>query len=99
MAMPRQAQTSLYRCYDKRGILLYVGISATALSRMQRHLYRGGWSLSARSVTIEPFRNRAAAQRAELRAIAYEHPKFNLPSARWKRPDGKLRANKRNGSN
>lgn len=78
------ARYDLYRCYDKNGNLLYVGISRTALVRMNHHLYRGGWTALAKTITIEKIRNAVAARKAELRAIAYERPRFNLPSARWK---------------
>lgn len=71
-------RTALYRFFDERGTLLYVGISASAFKRMASHNRRARWFGKARSVTIEWFRNREEALWAEAKAIFYEYPRYNL---------------------
>ena len=70
--------TSLYRAFDADGVLLYVGISSSALRRLGQHA--GGpaaWWDRATRVEIEHFPTRTEASDAEQRAIADEAPLFN----------------------
>lgn len=68
--------TALYRHYDKHGALLYVGISLSAVMRLQQH-QASDWSKRIANVTIEHFGSRAEAEHAETLAIQTEGPIFN----------------------
>jgi hypothetical protein len=57
-------------------VLLYVGISLSAVARLAGHR-SGGWSDRIARVEIEAFPTREAALRAESAAIAAEKPVFN----------------------
>lgn len=63
----------LYRHYNSKDELLYVGVAADAMSRLRRHPFSGDVAYSK----IEVFRSKDAALRAETKAIKTEQPKFN----------------------
>jgi predicted GIY-YIG superfamily endonuclease len=67
----------LYRHFDKDGILLYVGISLSAIHRLSQHRTSSSWVASIESVRIEKFETRKDAVDAEKSAIISEHPKHN----------------------
>ena len=68
----------LYRHYDKRGDLLYVGISINVFSRLGSHLRKSHWSRSIRTMTIDHYDTRKAVREAERTAIRKEKPKHNI---------------------
>lgn len=68
----------LYRHFDKRGRLLYVGISASAVQRLARHKITSEWFSAIAFVKIERFSTRAAAQQAEAAAIPKERPRYDI---------------------
>ena len=67
----------LYRHYDKDGALLYVGIAYCAFERLKYHRITARWFKQISKITIEHFRGRGAARRAERKAIETENPRFN----------------------
>jgi hypothetical protein len=69
--------TDLYRHFDKSGVLLYVGISKSALKRLMNHKESSTWASQIATVTIERFETRKLAEKAELLAIANEQPVHN----------------------
>lgn len=69
-------ETKLYRHYDAAGVLLYVGISLNAISRLNQHR-KSPWTNRIARVEISTYRNRASALRAEAWIIASELPLFN----------------------
>ncbi|MDQ6721875.1 MAG: GIY-YIG nuclease family protein [Candidatus Dormibacteraeota bacterium] len=69
--------TTLYRFYDRRGDLLYVGISLGFLIRWGQHRDKEWWHQIARS-TLQHFPSRELALAAESLAIRDEHPRFNI---------------------
>lgn len=73
----RQEPTTLYRFFDERHRLLYVGISANAYARIAMHSKVQPWWQRVRQATMEHFPDRPAARHAELVAIQTEHPIFN----------------------
>lgn len=73
-----QSMTYLYRHFDGSGALLYVGISLSALTRLQQHNQCSHWFADIRSITIEKFDSREAAVAAETRAIQNESPAYNI---------------------
>jgi len=75
-ASGKDQSTALYRHYDERGNLLYVGISLSALHRLQAHK-RSRWFRKIVNVTMEWFPDRESAIRAEIEAIKAERPSYN----------------------
>lgn len=67
----------LYRHFDAKGVLLYVGISFSALMRLQGHKKNSSWFSEISTVTLERFYNRQGALAAERKAIAEERPRYN----------------------
>ena len=70
--------THLYRHFNQKGVLLYVGISLSTVARLTQHRTASHWYNDIASVTVEKFESRAAALRAERCAIAKENPVHNL---------------------
>jgi hypothetical protein len=64
--------------YDELGGLLYVGISVNPLVRYGQHRLDKHWWSDVRSITIEHFPDRMAAEAAELDAIEEEKPRYNV---------------------
>ena len=81
MARGKEMSHDLYFLYDKYGELLYVGESQDAHKRILNHEKRAWGHLIFRRKVIT-FSNAATAketaQRHEMEAIKYEHPKYNL---------------------
>jgi excinuclease UvrABC nuclease subunit len=71
------AKHCLYRHYDSSGVLLYVGISLNAVLRLGQHRKGSEWFELITTITIEHFRSRRQAVKAERKAIRKERPKFN----------------------
>lgn len=75
--------TTLYRVYDSRGELLYVGISGSVLARWGQHADDKEWWPSNGSARFERFAYRELALAAERRAIREENPRFNIQGQPW----------------
>lgn len=86
--------TALYRHFDADGVLLYVGISLSAVARLAQHRDNAHWYRAIARVDIEWLPTREDAIFAERRAIFRERPLHNLavpkidvdnsPIARWR---------------
>lgn len=74
--MVQGAGTVLYRLYDERNVLLYVGITEELPKRFLRHSARLWWP-EVHTVCLEAYEGRTQALRAESRAIAVEGPLHN----------------------
>lgn len=72
----------LYRYYDARGVLLYVGITKDPIRRRRDHQSHSEWYPHAVEPLIEWFEDRKSALRAERDAIRDEAPVFNVVGAR-----------------
>ena len=70
--------TALYRHFDANGVLLYVGVSLSAVTRLSRHAASSQWAESISRVSIEWFPTRHTALMAEWVAIHDEKPMYNL---------------------
>jgi excinuclease UvrABC nuclease subunit len=70
--------TNLYRHYNTTGILLYVGISISAIKRLSEHAVQSRWFNQIAVIKIEKFETRKEAQLAEKQAIERENPLFNI---------------------
>lgn len=69
--------TTLYRHFDKDGMLLYVGISMSFLHRQVAHRRVKPWFDQIVNITLEHFPSRREALDAETLAIRKESPKYN----------------------
>lgn len=68
----------LYRHFDDKGELLYVGISLSTVTRLIGHKSFSQWFNNIALITVERFVDRKTALKAERLAIERERPKFNV---------------------
>lgn len=83
-------RTALYRHFDADGVLLYVGISLSAVQRLSQHR-KAPWFHDIDKVEVEWFDMRAAAEAAEIEAIRSEKPVFNIAYAPMPLPPNSAR--------
>lgn len=76
-----RVSTDLYRHFNDRGDLLYVGVSLHVLTRTVQHRQDSHWFEDVTRIEIERHQSEAAAKSAEERAIREERPKFNRVGA------------------
>jgi excisionase family DNA binding protein len=76
--MNNTGKTDLYRFFDAKGTLLYVGISISAFSRLCQHRKESDWYDLAVRIDIEKYKTRKDAEQAEREAIYKENPIFNV---------------------
>jgi predicted GIY-YIG superfamily endonuclease len=67
---------ALYRMYDERGRLLYVGITGDLGKRLGEHSFKR-WFPLVEDIKLEWKETRASALLAESRAIIAERPRYN----------------------
>ena len=67
----------MYRYYDAKGVLLYVGITGAGDKRRSDHALRARWWPLVHRATFAHFKTRAAALASEDAAIRREHPLYN----------------------
>lgn len=68
----------LYRHYDEKGTLLYVGISLNTIKRLAAHRTASAWFDEISRIEIERFPTRMEAMMAERAAIRNENPVYNI---------------------
>lgn len=68
----------LYRCFNRRKSLLYVGITNHPEQRIKHHQVHKTWWKYVETITLEQFSSRAELVSAEAEAIRTENPCFNL---------------------
>jgi len=68
---------ALYRWFDARDILLYIGRTGELGRRISGHIARSRWMQFAASSTVERRGTLEDVNRAEREAIETEHPIFN----------------------
>jgi hypothetical protein len=76
-ALAKTYDTALYRFYDKRHVLLYVGVSRSLPDRWNWHRCRTDWYARASLLALSFYPSRYDAFRAEAAAIRTQHPQFN----------------------
>jgi hypothetical protein len=76
-------RTAVYRFYDARDNLLYVGVAVNPKSRWYGHRDDKPWWPEVTTRTIEWFDDRRAAERAEFEAIQKERPRYNIHPTFW----------------
>ncbi len=70
--------TSVYRFFDDRDVLLYVGMTNSLSHRLAQHEAKKSWWRAVSSVTIEHYNTREQAAIAEREAIRAELPYWNI---------------------
>lgn len=77
MTMVQIRDTFVYRCFDRHGELLYVGVTSTPRARWWGHRAKSPWaSQVATCRMVGPF-DRSTALEYERDAIRHERPKHN----------------------
>lgn len=71
-------KTALYRWFNERGDLLYVGVSASLPARIKQHRHGSSFVEESSRMTIEWHNSREDALEAERVAIITESPKHNI---------------------
>lgn len=77
----------LYRCFDRDGQLLYVGITDDVERRKREHAKEKFWWPDVAKVTTMAFETREAALWAEWAVITTCHPVYNKAAVRPATPD------------
>jgi predicted GIY-YIG superfamily endonuclease len=77
-AATHAAQTAVYRLFNAKGALLYVGIARNPAERMKFHQQFKKWWAEVSCTAEEWFDNRALALGAEAVAIRQESPLYNI---------------------
>lgn len=70
-------KTYLYRFYNHKGALLYVGVSLSVTQRLAGH-QGAGWFNQVSEMRVETFADRTTALKAEAAAIKSERPPYNV---------------------
>jgi hypothetical protein len=73
-----ERETAVYRLFDIKRVLLYVGISCAPSKRFKGHQRDKEWWSAVHHNAIEWHPDRITALRREAAAIADEHPLYNL---------------------
>lgn len=85
----------LYRHFNDKNDLLYVGISSCPFKRTKNHSKTAKWFSSVSTIKIEKFDTKQEADNAETKAIFLENPKFNIrkkPSCDFVPTESQLKA-------
>lgn len=75
--MTENTPTSLYKYYDRDGILIYVGITSRGMQRNSEHNTSKSWWQYVNHQTVEHHRTRASALHRESEIIRKFAPPFN----------------------
>lgn len=68
---------SVYKYFDKSGILLYVGITGAGILRQRQHNQSKEWWTFVSRQLVEHFKSRAIAHEREVALIQQFNPPFN----------------------
>jgi predicted GIY-YIG superfamily endonuclease len=72
---------ALYRFYDARETLLYVGITSDPWRRWREHVREKSWYPQVKHQSVTWYDTERQARKAEDRAIRKERPQFNIAGA------------------
>lgn len=68
----------LYRMYDIKNRLLYIGLTSDPPARFKNHKFNRWWWDEVANIGIEQFQSQKALRAAEARAIRDEGPLYNV---------------------
>jgi predicted GIY-YIG superfamily endonuclease len=74
----RQRTHVLYRCFTRKKVLLYVGMTNDPEDRFKQHKAAQPWWNYVDHITLQRWPSRKALMEAEAVAIREERPKFNV---------------------
>jgi predicted GIY-YIG superfamily endonuclease len=77
---------TLYRLFDARGELLYLGIAGNPGRRFEQHAKDKPWWTEVDTIKLEHFDHRSTAEAAEIRAIKTERPRHNVVHNNRRKP-------------
>jgi hypothetical protein len=72
------SNTTLYRCFNAAGDLLYVGITDNRVMRWRAHSRSKAWWPEVDRISVTDYKQRSEAEAAELQAIHTENPRHNV---------------------
>jgi predicted GIY-YIG superfamily endonuclease len=76
-------RTAVYRLFDARSGLLYIGIAKNFGRRWQQHSAAKPWWPQVQRQTVDWYPDREMADEAETLAIADEKPLYNIAKVPW----------------
>ena len=76
----KNKKTGVYKMYDNDHNLLYVGMTASLLSRMSDHVKQKEWFTDVRNISFTWYPTRYQAEIAEKTSIRWDNPKYNKQS-------------------
>lgn len=82
------APAFVYRAFDARDRLLYVGCSVDVDARLRYHEQHAAWWIFATRIDRQEFASHELALAAEAEAISEEHPRWNIVGRSASHPDG-----------
>jgi predicted GIY-YIG superfamily endonuclease len=82
----------LYRAFDAKGQLLYVGITMNPGSRFAQHSEKKPWWVDVADIRVEQFASRDEVLTAEREAIKSELPLHNVAHSLTNKPNPTQRA-------
>ncbi len=71
------SEQTLYRFFDDKSVLLYVGISINAYNRAKQHKADKEWWPDVVQITLEKHPDRQSVELREKQVIAAESPLYN----------------------
>lgn len=74
----RQKTHVLYRCFNRKDLLLYIGMTNHPEKRFEQHRSDKAWWKFVNRITLQHFPSRRLLSEAEAAAIELENPKFNI---------------------
>lgn len=74
----QETPTSVYRYYDKHGVLLYVGITGRGMARNAEHNKTQEWWPYVTRQEVDHYKSRRAAGNIEKQLIQQHRPPFNV---------------------
>lgn len=72
---------TLYRFYDAKNVLLYVGLTSDLGTRWKSHANGKSWWSDVAHMTVQRFSSRDELRQAEIEAIQSEKPLYNIQHA------------------
>lgn len=69
--------STVYRCYDAEGRLIYVGCTGNLEQRLRGHRNSSWWSVQIADVRTTDYPTAIEGRIAEREAIRTEHPRWN----------------------
>lgn len=83
---------AVYRFFNRRGRLLYIGLAVNARNRLRQHELEKPWWPEVATITLEHHEDWHSAAFAEIDAIRSEKPRYNRRLDRFVSPPASVLA-------